>query len=278
VHQDGFILTNRHVAATWQSSYVWFPDEKFSVAPGLLVDLDSGKVRTMRAAELPLRWVPASSKRVVLRGSPSGEELLRLFQKQNPEKALTGRHDFLNVTFPDTSARIPARLARTSDKHDVALIKIDITELMHTLEMDDKTEVRAGDPVVVLGYPAVSPNRVASIQSRDQFKPDSEQSEVPGLTVSTGNIGKVMMDDASRATYRDAIINPFGEYYQLTVNSTGSGNSGGPVFDARGKVIGIFSAGIRMDAAITLAVPIKYGTELTRVSKTADARVETRSA
>jgi serine protease Do len=269
IHQDGFILTNRHVAATWQTSYDWSPDEKFPIAPGLLIDLNQGKPVPLPEHNLPRRWVPASSKRVVMHGKPSVDELARLFAKQSPDRALEGRHDFLNVTFPETSVRIPARLARTSNSHDVALIKIDITEALHTLEMDDRQEVKAGDPVVVLGYPAVSLNRVASIQSRDNLKPEAERIEVPGLTVSTGNIGKIMMDDVTRASVRDLVVNPLGEYYQLTVNSAGAGNSGGPVFDTNGKVIGIFSASLRRDVMVSLAVPIKYGTELTKVSKVA---------
>jgi S1-C subfamily serine protease len=61
-----------------------------------------------------------------------------------------------------------------------------------------------------------------------------------------------------------------GDFYQLTVNSTGRGNSGGPVFDTRGKVIGIFYAfsSIQGDASVSYALPIKYGTELTKGSKT----------
>ncbi|MFL6373248.1 MAG: trypsin-like serine protease, partial [Pyrinomonadaceae bacterium] len=47
---------------------------------------------------------------------------------------------------------------------------------------------------------------------------------------------------------------------QLATGSTGAGNSGGPVFDGQGRVIGIFFAGQQADA-ITYAVPIRYGKE-----------------
>jgi len=61
-----------------------------------------------------------------------------------------------------------------------------------------------------------------------------------------------------------AYYSEMGDYYQLTVNATGAGNSGGPVFDKDGNAIGIFSASSsRNDATrITFAVPIKYGLEL----------------
>ena len=61
-------------------------------------------------------------------------------------------------------------------------------------------------------------------------------------------------------------MSALGDVYQLTINSTGAGNSGGPVFDDHGRVIGIFFAGLRGDAAITFAVPIRYGKELMSVS------------
>jgi S1-C subfamily serine protease len=269
-HPNGFILTNRHVAATWRSPYYWRPAERFLIAPGLLYDQDHRKWVDLGESELPRDWVPTSAKGVVMHGTPDNpEQVLRLLEKRSANRALEGRHDFLDVTFPDTAVQFPARLARISNNHDVALIKIDITEAPHVLEMDDRAKIKPGDPVVVLGFPAVSGNRVASIQSRDNLKPEAEIVPVPGLTVSTGNIGRVMGDQATRASAGDLIVNPLGDYYQLTVNSTGAGNSGGPVFDANGKVIGIFSAIVRRDVTISYAVPIKYGTELTRVDKVA---------
>jgi serine protease Do len=50
--------------------------------------------------------------------------------------------------------------------------------------------------------------------------------------------------------------------YQLTANATGPGNSGGPVFDEHGRVVGVFYAG---NPTITFAVPIKFAKELMEV-------------
>jgi S1-C subfamily serine protease len=59
-----------------------------------------------------------------------------------------------------------------------------------------------------------------------------------------------------------------GDVYQMTINSTGHGNSGGPVFDDRGRAIGIFTYGrfIPGDAAMSFAVPIRYAIELMSVN------------
>jgi len=54
-----------------------------------------------------------------------------------------------------------------------------------------------------------------------------------------------------------------GEVIQMSINSTGAGNSGGPVFNKAEKVIGLFTYGISRDGANTSgAVPIKYGRDL----------------
>jgi S1-C subfamily serine protease len=54
----------------------------------------------------------------------------------------------------------------------------------------------------------------------------------------------------------------------LTINATGGGNSGGPLFDDKGRVIGIFFAGRTMDnTTISFAVPIRYGLELMSINK-----------
>ena len=51
--------------------------------------------------------------------------------------------------------------------------------------------------------------------------------------------------------------------YQLTVNATAQGNSGGPVFDDQGLVIAIYTWG---NQRLSGAVPIRYGIELMGVS------------
>jgi S1-C subfamily serine protease len=57
-----------------------------------------------------------------------------------------------------------------------------------------------------------------------------------------------------------------GDVYQLTVPSS-AGNSGGPVFDAAGNVVGLFTYGTRRETT-TYAVPIKYGRGLFQVQRT----------
>jgi S1-C subfamily serine protease len=82
--------------------------------------------------------------------------------------------------------------------------------------------------------------------------------------VTPGSIGRLIHGSSDK----DLTYSSFGDSYQLTINATGAGNSGGPMFDDEGNVIGIFYASAaRGGATITFAVPIKYGLELMGVKK-----------
>lgn len=245
VTSDGFILTNRHVAATWRTSYHFPPDAQRGVIMrgGQFAIGSDGFPETVPA---PRNWVPSETRQT----------------QQRLQTEFEGRNDVLNVTFAKNYLRIPAKLARVADRHDVAMVKIDIPESVNKVELNDNYDtIKPGDSAIVLGYPAVSPPVVGVIRSQDVFNPESQQREVPDPTVSVGNIGRVLRgQDASAG--KDPVFSLLGDAYQLTINSTGSGNSGGPVFDDRGRVIGIFFASLRGDAMVTFAVPIRYGREL----------------
>ena len=78
---------------------------------------------------------------------------------------------------------------------------------------------------------------------------------VPDPTVTEGIISHInpSATDAATTTYSQT-----GDMYQLTV-PTGNGNSGGPVFDASGRVVGLLTLVNRERETITYATPIKYG-------------------
>jgi S1-C subfamily serine protease len=175
-----------------------------------------------------------------------------------------GRIDWLDVTFPKTKLRIPARLVRTSDQHDVALIKIDMPNSVPMVTMyDSYSESRPGDVITILGYPVVSPDIGVRTTSQDVFNRVSQVEVVPDLTVTDGLIGKIIRGEAiPKGGQANDYVSEFGDVIQLTTNATGGGNSGGPVFDNHGRVIGIFFASRNMDTKITFAVPIRYGMEI----------------
>lgn len=243
---DGFILTNRHVAATWETSYI-FPE-----GPGYVRDYGQKKL-TPVDDPAPNDWVPAGTR--LVGGRPlSG-------------KVVEGRLDYLDVTFAKTRLRTPAKLARVSDRHDVAMIKVDLPTPVRKVDLfDNYQSVQPGQAITVMGYPAVSPLVSVVAKSQDAFNPDSQAHTVPDPTVTPGAIGRVLRGDATpTGGHEYDYTSRFGDTYQITVNP-GSGNSGGPVFDEHGRVIGIYTAWRAMPGTvIAFATPIRYGLELMQV-------------
>jgi serine protease Do len=252
VTSDGFILTARHVGAGWNTRYQYTNDADVGVivfrGPDnnwrFITDAQTGAPRYFRPpAE---SWVPSQTQQ---RG--------RLGLRYPVE----GRHDFLNVTFPGNKTPFPAKVARVSDRHDVTLLKIDVPSSVPKVELNDTYDTtRAGDNITVLGYPGVSPIVYGVVKSQDVFNAATTYKELPDPSVTSGNIGRVIR---SKEGSKDTEGSTFGDAYQLTANP-GGGNSGGPVFDDRGGVIGIYYAG-RSDgggAQISFAVPIRYAMEL----------------
>ena len=246
VSPQGHILTNRHVAAAW-NSYYDFPKDAF---PGVLLVEGANGWEVSPNLVQEFRWVPGETQ--------------FFGKKPMSGKVIEGENTYLDVTFNKNEQRFPAQgKPIISTKHDVAIIKIDLPETLTPVKLRDADkEIASGQPITVMGYPGISPDVFVGEYSSDFANRNPQIIKVPDVTVTPGNIGKVLRGQSSgkAATY----YSEFGDYYQLTVNATGAGNSGGPVFDRDGNAIGIFSASTsREDATrITFAVPIKYGLEL----------------
>jgi S1-C subfamily serine protease len=262
VSSDGFILTNRHVAAAWLTTYHWPPQDR----AGLLLRPVAGSVerRVILANEFP-KWVPSQAGFVS--EDTFAADAARLPGNAISGKNIEGRNDYLDVTFPKNRLRIPAKLARVSDHIDVAMIKIDLPRSVPKVELNDNYDsIQPGATVVAMGYPGVSPDVVGVAASQDPFNAAPSAKVIPEPTLSAGNVGRILRGHEMPGNSQE-VLSEMGDVYQLTINSTGAGNSGGPVFDDQGRVIGIFTSGIRLDAMITFAVPIRYGMELMGTSK-----------
>jgi serine protease Do len=262
VSSSGFILTNRHVATGWESSYSGWTDHGDQA--GLLFTPDGDKVKEslIGARSFPTRWVPSQAK-VIIEGRLGQGNFSSVRDAIGFAHQVQGRNDVLDVTFAKSRLRNLAKVTKVSDHVDVALIKVDTPEPLTKVEINDNYEtVQPGANVTVMGYPGVSPQIVQAVSSADPLGNHGAQANVPYPTISNGNIGQVLRNGANN-TAELQTISTFGDYYQLAINTTGHGNSGGPVFDDHGKVIGIFTAGLATaGAAVSFAVPIKFGLEL----------------
>jgi serine protease Do len=247
VSNNGFILSNKHVVAGWKTEYD-FPNE---AQIGLLADMRGVPLRQANGSyaliKAPRTWVPSQDS--MTQGLLQG--------------GIEGRHDYLNVVFQNSTTRIPAQLGPVSGAHDAAMIKIDLPQSVPKVEIfDNYDSIEQGAQLTVLGYPSMSPPRIGAVINKGLINEGNKVVPIPGVTLSVGNIGRIhrYRDQPQNNSESEASsYSRLGDSYQLTVNSTGPGNSGGPVFDDRGRVIAIFFAG---NDKITYAVPIRYGKEL----------------
>lgn len=248
VDEDGYLLTNKHIAEPWKYPYS-FPPE---AAEGLLYQLVNNEWKITGSVKAPSRWIPSETK-FFGREPVSGQ-------------IISGVSAYMHVTFAKTDSRINARVVQSSPNHDVAMLKIDHTASFSPVVLkEDGSEVAQGEKIAVMGYPGISPTVIYGRATQEFGRASGEVKIVPDPTITDGTIGKIIRGtNLSNNAELNGYYSPMGEYYQLTASETGAGNSGGPVFDKEGKVIAIFAASITSQegARITFAIPIKYGLDL----------------
>ena len=133
----------------------------------------------------------------------------------------------VRVTVSD-GRNVPAKVVGKDPSTDIALLKIDPDGLdLRALELGDSDTVEVGDPTIAIGNPygldRTLTTGVISAKQRRITAPD-------GFSIKD-------------VIQTDAALNP--------------GNSGGPLLDARGRVIGMNSQlAVREGAGIGFAVPI----------------------
>ena len=166
---------------------------------------------------------------------------------------------YYEAYFPGRAAAIRAKLGRISSEADVATLKLETPAPpdAEPLELDARSEASVtGEPVVLMGYPTGVEGILARANSDVLSKIAGEAQDVSQIvsriasqqlirpTTTQGHIGDVLQD---KIVYDAA---------------TTSGGSGGPLFNKRGRVIGINFAVLRGFGGSNLAIPARYATEL----------------
>lgn len=268
VSDQGHILTNKHVAADWMTTFDDVGADKTADHHGLVFSYPIGNAKVTRE-EVDLRssvmrelerWIPEEGGYVfadIDRPVAIGGDI-------DSRRVFQGRNEVLEVRFPGNRVSVQANLVRASTDADAALIKIDTMPGLRPVELDQRDDdVEVGDRIMVLGYPGISSSTVIRTSSVEAGRVGTGRYEsVPEPTVSEGIVqlkGRGYKDDGDVK-----IIGTMGDTYQMSINSTGHGNSGGPVFNTKGQVIGLFTYGQSRigDASVTFAVPIKHGRAL----------------
>ncbi len=114
----------------------------------------------------------------------------------------------ITVTLQDGTA-LPAKLVGAASHIDLALLKVEPKKPLPAAKWGDSSRVRIGDQVLVIGNPLAI-----------------------GETVSSGIVS---------ALNRDIMLGPYDDFIQ-TDAAINHGNSGGPMFNLRGEVIGVDTA------------------------------------
>lgn len=128
----------------------------------------------------------------------------------------------------ETQESFEAKLLRTDEKDDLAVLKILKGDKFNSIDLADSPEFYETMGITAFGFPF---GKSLSIE-KDSF---------PTISVNSGKITAIRKDKKEiQLLQLDATLNP--------------GNSGGPVIDNSGKVIGIVSFGVA-GAGVNFAIP-----------------------
>jgi serine protease Do len=276
---QGFILTNKHLASGWNINYNAFADYENGV--GVIFDttekIPSDNSTDKKQREIYDKFMAKHYFNISTRPNQFHDLISwfpdnggPVFEKNQPRvisnnsRTFEGSNEQLEVRFPGARMNMNARLVRASTDADVALIKIDVPENLVAIPLAVDDNVKIGAHVSVLGYPDFSVQNVAEVSTIEKGEFRKRREEIPQPTVTEGIISTISLPQQQVGNL--TIAGSMGHVYQMTV-SAARGNSGGPVFDTDGKVIGLFTYGSSRETN-TFAVPIKYARDLLQTQRT----------
>ncbi len=121
--------------------------------------------------------------------------------------------DQITVTLNDNT-ELKAKLVGRDRRTDIALLKVNVDKKLPFVQWGDSNKLRTGDRIVAIGNPFGL-----------------------GGTVTTGIVSHLSRDISDKGASGD-----FVEGYIQTDAAINLGNSGGPMFDLEGKVVGVNTA------------------------------------
>ncbi|MCC5850698.1 MAG: trypsin-like peptidase domain-containing protein [Verrucomicrobia bacterium] len=127
--------------------------------------------------------------------------------------------------------RVSARVVRQDAEADLAILKIDLEDnpAPPALQLGDVADLYETQPMIAFGFPFGS---MLSLQNQNYPSVSVNMGRITSLGMQAGILQRIQLD---------AQLNP--------------GNSGGPVLDEQGRVVGIVSSGVA-GAGVNFATPV----------------------
>lgn len=231
VTTDGFIMTSRWVAAPWDSVMRY---DGTSIPSGIIMSADLKRISKIDIPP-PVDWIPSRTK------SQSGM-IGKLGLKANFKNENIGKKMEFSVLFNGKDNPMTANLVATSNKQDVGLIKVDAAKELKALELYDNYDfLQKG--------------------STDNFIVFSEKNGLTIMKKSVSTTHSDEMGDTIQLPDNFGTEEKVGEASRAFLATFGNSSSGNPVFDSKGRVIGIYLS-YSANNQTHYVVPIRFGKEL----------------
>jgi S1-C subfamily serine protease len=143
----------------------------------------------------------------------------------------------ITVTFKD-GTELPGTVVASDTTHDLAVVKVDASRDLPTIPIGNASALKVGQQVIAIGSPLGT----------------FTESVTSGILSATGRSIEVGSETSRQTTSMTGLLQ--------TDAAINSGNSGGPLLDDSGKVIGVNAAVAQSAQGIGFAVPIDAAADI----------------